>query len=81
MDRQMRFREDHGTRDALRLELVEAFAHTRQTGSGDGIQARSAERLRIDHVRRVGWASVPLAQQMDSVHQSSPQKEKPHPGA
>ena len=39
------------------------------------------ERVGIEHLGRAGRAAVPLAQQMDSVHQSSPQKEKPHPGA
>ena len=65
----MRFGEQHRAGDALRLELEEAVADDREAriARRPATQGR-ATRLPASAIRRVGRATVPLAQQMDSVH-------------
>src|SRR6185437_13564806 len=67
MNREMRFGEDHRAGDALRLELVETLADRGEAGLFDRAQAQSAQRAGVEHFRFCRRATIPLAQQMDSV--------------
>jgi hypothetical protein len=72
VDGEVRLGEDHRAGHALRVELVEAIADDREPGRAHRVEAALAQRLGVRHLGQVRWAVVPLAQQMDSVHQSSP---------
>src|SRR5258705_13305545 len=61
MNGEMRFGEQHGACDALRLELVERVADDREPGIAGGLQAYGAQRFATRELRRVGRASVPFA--------------------
>jgi hypothetical protein len=64
----MRFGEQNGSRDALRLELEEAVADDREARVVDRTATKIAQCVCLRQQGLVGWASVPLPQQMDSVH-------------
>jgi hypothetical protein len=72
MNRQMRFGEVHRAGDTLRLELVETLADRRVAGVCDGAQAQCAQRAGVEHFGFCRRATIPLAQQMDSVHRPLP---------
>src|SRR5690242_2274494 len=68
MDREVRFGEQHRAGDALRLELKEAIADDREPRVVDGTPTKVAQCVGLRQQWFVGRASVPLSQQMDSVH-------------
>jgi hypothetical protein len=64
----MRLGEQHRSGDAVRLELEEAVADDRQPGLLDRAATHIAQCVGLREQWFVARASVPLPQQMDSVH-------------
>src|SRR4051794_35243971 len=61
VDRKMRFGEQHRPGDALRLELMKAVPHPRETRLEAGFEARLAQRFSARELRRARKAAVPFA--------------------
>src|SRR2546430_15876683 len=79
MDREVGLGEHQAAREARALELMEAHADGRETGRLHQRHALGAEFLALEKELRIAAAASQVADQMETVHSSTPQNAKAQP--